>query len=132
MANTRVKVKRTTLIEKLEEARKAEVERYRKEKEAYDQKKEKHLTDLIAGVENWLTLAQSNPDKALKEVGYGRSYGSDGNTKYFSTIHIHTVEYPKEVPQAYVGHIDRMLKILKASEDETISVSTEDDYAKYL
>lgn len=124
-ANTRIKVRRETLISKLT----AEVERrerdHQRKLEKYECDRLLALARLEEAIEDYLALMRDEPEKALERVegSYrGRS----------ATVKFPNVGLPDEPSDRETGRIRRMLSVLEAAEDETISISAEDEYARFL
>ena len=128
MANTRVKVRRETLIAKLEGERQRMIDRGKRDQETYEAARQAWLEKLAAACEDFAALARSDPDKAVKRTDHYYRSGSG----YGTEVHFGTLTYPDKPSKASVGKIDRMLAVLRVADDETISIAAEDEYAAYL
>lgn len=124
--NTRVKVPRLVLIERIKEAivkgeaeHEAEMEVYRKKLAKITPLALKEITDLAAKV-------SAMSDEELTQ------FIIDTAGRYSSFAYTFEVRLPSP-PYPYNSEYDeRMLRILQASTDETISVSTRDGLYQYL
>lgn len=124
--NTRVKVPRTTLIERIKEAIEkgeaeaaAEMDAYRKKIAKITTLVAKEITDLATKV-SAMTEDELTEFVVEKADRYSR-FSIESDVKLPSKPYPYNSEYDK-----------RMLRILEASTDDTISVSTRDGLYQYL
>ncbi len=122
MANTRIKVRRETLIDKLETQKKANEKKYEKEKIKYEEDVESFRPKLEKAIADVLKLSN---EKLVEKVSSG--WGNDSQR-----LEIKIVVPQKPLSNYNNNRLDKMISVLKAGADEFISVSTQDEYADYL
>lgn len=123
-ANTRIKVKRTTLLSRLQAAKAEAIAKYEADMSVWGQKIAAWRAEVDAAVKAFAG-AWDPADEDLYEEHWGSSRQHPGYIK---------VDCPKrpDAPQLNTSKLDYMIRILEASEDEHISISADDDYARWL
>lgn len=122
-ANTRIKVKRETLIVKLREARAKREQDYLKNLERYDGDRGRLAHALATDVAAFTALLNADPDKALARVESDYDRGVK--------IRFPKLKLPTK-PGLQTADIDRLLRVLEVAEDEIVSIAADDDYARFL
>jgi hypothetical protein len=129
MANTRVKVRREVLIEKLEAERKRIVAAHDAEVRKAEKQRAALLSAMADELDELANLLVVDPDAIIRRVeGYYRSNKRDGVAIRFPRLSLPAD--PSDAAQTY--KIDRSIAVLKAAEDDTLSIAANDEYAKYL
>lgn len=148
MANTRVKVKRTVLIDRIQERIDEATKKHEAQVAEYEAKRDKFIADFPALVEKEAKrLAGLKPDAALEYFKRLRQNTYDGDTHLQVPI---LGQLPPQIDnnqyeyfdrrrgyrysgfKGYVAELEKAKRVLESSEDETISVSASDFYADYL
>jgi hypothetical protein len=124
-APTRVKITRSTLIQRLETAKVAELARYEAEHAKHDAAIMKFCEKLEHDLEGFMDLLTSDPAKALERVEtYHR-------TKC-ATVTFHTHATKPTLRPADLTAINNLLKLLEASADEYLAITKDDAFARYI
>ena len=129
MANTRVKVRREVLIEKLTAERERIVSEHARVVEKYEKANEEYIDRLKREILDFQTLLEVDPAKALSrvEASYGRSRRDRTSVKFPALLALEPVTDDPDTRK-----IDRSLAVLRAAEDETLAIAADDEYAKFL
>lgn len=148
MANTRIKVPRTTLIDKLQERIDEATAQYEAEVARYEKEREEFLAELPKALKKKAAeIAAMKPDDLLEYFKELRGNAYDER----ATISI-KIKWPTEIDQdaylytnsegryryarrgfkGFVAELEKAKRILEASKEEFISVSATDFYADIL
>lgn len=125
-ATTRVKVKRETLLGRMQKERAMVVSKFERDTAQYEQALEQFLLKLEDEVEKFLELIGTDRERALERVD-AKSYGGKGGVQVtFSRVKLPVA------PRLDTQRLDRQIAVLEAAEDEVLSIAAEDEYARYL
>lgn len=121
MANTRIKIRRTDLIDKLKQSKEAANKRFEKDSVTY----EAAISKAVSKVRDNLSSIERLDDVALLAKIENRYNGH-------KSVDLGKLSLPSKPTQDTNGALDQMIRVLEASCDETISVAVGDAYARYL
>lgn len=124
MVNTRIKVKRDVLIGRLRDEVARRLTEHKKALMRYDSEQAAFALRLEEEVTSYKILLADDYEKAFARVGSG--FGGEKVAVGFPRLRL-----PIE-PKLDVKRLDKMISILDAAMDETISIAADDDYARYL
>ena len=124
--NTRIKVSREKLLQKLRAERAKIGARYERDMEKYKEAADGFERKLLQALIHFDELLKNDPVAAMKRVE-DRGYGGDRGVK----IRFPALKRPQE-PKLDTTKIDRHIRVLEMAEDETLSISADDEYAGYL
>ena len=129
MNNTRVKVPRLLLIERIQQEIDTRTTEYENEMKEYEDKIEKLRPAFVKAVKDLADLldvyTDTELDKFIAEEGYTDRYS--GKATLYLDVKLPQKPYPLDTKYA-----EQSKRILEASTDETISVSSRDLYYQYL
>lgn len=120
MANTRIKIRRDDLIAKLQKTKTEQDAKFEASTKAYWAGIGQTAVTIKAALK---ALEKLNQSDLVDKV----SSGYRGDT----SINIGKIDIPNE-PTLNTHELDKMIRVLEASCDETISVAVGDAYARYL
>jgi hypothetical protein len=129
MANTRVKVPRDVLIDKLEAERQTILDTHERRAGEVRRERASYAKQLIRALAEVRRLAQADPAMALEHVDRKHR----GYEKEVASVVLHDLPAPPRSPgEPNTLKLDRMLAVLRAATDDTLSIAAEDEYARYL
>lgn len=120
---TRLKVEKAVLLKKLRDERRRQTEKHKLALDLFDGRLALAAERVAVALEGFAAQLRANPAKAIEKTS--TSYQGDRLTVPCS------VAVPSR-PTLNTGKLDRLIRVLESSTDETISVSTDDDWAAYL
>lgn len=145
MANTRVKVPRTVLIERIQEVIERETKEHEEALAAHEKKMAEFLAKLPAAMEKrGKEIAALTGEEAEKFVEGVRNDSYDNSSlirvplraprlesKRYPSYKERGYSYPYSF-ESYIASLEKSKRVLEASTEELISVSANDEYANYL
>lgn len=120
MANTRIKIRREDLIAKLNESRDALVLEFEANTKAYWSGVGATAVAIKTALKELMKLNQTDLIDAT-DIGY----------QNIARVNIGEMEIPRE-PVLKTHELDKMIRVLESSCEDTISVTVGDAYARYL
>lgn len=127
MRNTRVKVKRELLIEKMGERLAKRQEKFDTEMAAYETAIANEAASVASEVAAIAADFKKDPVKALIEHTGQERYS--GRSVFLPLKTRVSVEKPDEW---HIKNLKKQIRVLESASDDTISVSTHDEYYDYL
>lgn len=123
MANTRIKIKREDMVDKLKTTRAAHLKNHEKATLKYQSDVDKCQSKIREALQRAIHESNHDFDTLYKKLN--RNYHGQ------VTVDLGKLNLPSE-PACDTRELDRMIRVLEASCDDTISVAVGDAYARYL
>lgn len=124
MTNTRVKVSKDKLIQKLKDTRTELENQYNTDLKAYEKNLEPLKKAILKALADYSKALEKDIASHMAEIGYYRGQG---------TVHIPFVAETVPTPQEpNFDNLDRMISALELSDEITITIGVNDQYYKYI
>lgn len=122
--NTRVKVSKDKLVQKLKTSRADLESKYEADLKAYDKNIEPFKKNVLKALDDYRKTLENDFSNQLSEIGMWRGQG---------TIHVPITVKAVDLPQKpNFESLDRMISALELSDEITITIGVNDQYYRYI